>query len=754
MRKISEISAEKMRVKENLDRVLANDSRDINLVRRAVRNKILSNPQLELNNKLEKLLKEEYELEREEIEVNFKLQLIEEGKKSNTPEFERALEELMIQSDINSLSYTDQQIDDYRKVIRVKVILGDEIPQTDILGTLLSKQIISERQKLRSDLERETSRHVDPNSPGFQNLIDVKMFIEDRVTLDGQEFKQRENEFQEKKRNNEEIDLTNGYYRFLQKEQELYDRMDEAKRKREAEALNNAQNEPEVAAEQPEVVAEEPNAAVNEAAEPKPSGNRFTRFFSNLFKRKPKQEPVVEEPVKTEVKEETVNTEVKEETVKEETKEKEAEKETIVQETTVKEKEIAEEIKKQQEIEAQNKLLEKEREKEEKKKREEEQAHKYQVEFAGKELAPEIKNCGDPKILGEYLQSITNLKPEVREHLQARILANAKIQSLEESRAMIQKNRPPAIKYKDGTILLKNKKKDVPKQTTINGCWSAVLSDMLGHFGVDLTQEEIRAYRPELKDGKINEQNSLMDRLNSDSMNEINDMADLIQRTVPNVAHHHMSLGANKDENKAVLKETVTDALLNKNSPVALLYGDHYVSIVGIKGDTLIVQNPSAAYDTQYQRLSIDDLFTACNSKNGMGQVTIDRLEDLKFNKDGTCKNMNEQWKGMGIDCNGREFGKGHGNNYDSHVRGYEFDDDSRIMNGIEETIYLPKMSFGREKDMMKATIKEQQIQSLNKETTTIQNNQHYVHKQIEDETEIAKDENELTLDEFNRSML
>ena len=742
MRKISEISAEKMRVKENLDRVLANDSRDINLVRRAVRNKILINPQLELNNELEKLLKQEYELEREENEVNFKLQLIDEGKKSNTPEFERALEELMIQSDIKSLGFTEQEINNYHKFIQVKVILGDEIPQTDILGTLLSKQIILEREKLRSDIEKALSKNFDKNSPDFQNTLNVRMIMEDRAILDGQDFTRHENEFKEKKRNNEEIDLTNGYYRFLQKEQELYDRIAEAKRKREAEALNNAQNEPEVAAEQPEVVAEEPNTVVNEAAEPKPSGNRFTRFFSNLFKRKPKQEPVVEEPVKTEVKEEPVNTEVKEETVKEETKE------------IKNEKDLEEEIKKQQEIEAQNKLLEEEREKEEKKKREEEQAHKYRVEFAGKELAPEIRNCGDPKILGEYLQDITNLKPEVKEHLQARILANAKIQSLEESRAMIQKNRPPAIKYKDGTILLKNKKKDVPKQTTINGCWSAVLSDMLGHFGVDLTQEEIRAYRPELQSGKINEQNSLMDRLNSDSMNEINDMADLIQRTVPNVAHHHMSLGANKDENKAVLKDTVTDALLNKNSPVALLYGDHYVSIVGIKGDTLIVQNPSAAYDTKYQRLSIDDLFDRCNSANGMGQVTIDWLEDLKFNKDGTCKNINDQWKGMGIDCNGREFGKGHGNNYDSHVRGYEFDDDSRIMNGIEETIYLPKMSFGKEKDMMKATIKEQQIQSLNKETTTIQNNQHYVHKQIEDETEIAKDETELTLDEFNRSML
>ena len=747
MRKISEISAEKMRVKENLDRVLANDSRDINLVRRAVRNKILSNQKL--NNELERLLEQEYKLEREENEVNFKLQLMDEGKKSNTPEFERALEELMIQSDIKSLGFTEQDINNYHKFIQVKVILGDEIPQTDILGTLLSKQIILEREKLRSDIEKNLSRNFDKFSPDFQNTLNVRMIMEDRAILDGQDFTRHENEFKEKKRNNEEIDLTNGYYRFLQKEQELYDRIAEAKRKREAEALNNAQNEPEVAAEQPEVVAEEPNEVVNEAAEPKPSGNRFTRFFSNLFKRKPKQEPVVTEPVKTEVKEEPVNTEVKEETVKEETKEKEAE------------KEIEEEIKKQQELEAQNKLLEEEREKEEKKKREEEQAHKYRVEFAGKELPPAIRNCGDPTVLSEYLKEATNLKPEIREHLEARALANAKIQSLEESRAIIQKNRPPAIKYKDGTILLMNKKKDVPKQTTINGCWSAVLSDMLGHFGVDLTQEEIRAYRPELqsvlnnkesdKINKIHEQNSLMDRLNSDSMNEINDMADLIQRTVPNVAHHHMSLGANKDENKAVLKDTVTDALLNKNSPVALLYGDHYVSIVGIKGDTLIVQNPSAAFDTKYQRLSIDDLFDRCNSANGMGQVTIDWLEDLKFNKDGTCKNINDQWKGMGIDCNGRKFGKGHGNNYDSHVRGYEFDDDSRIMNGIEETIYLPKMSFGREKDMMKATIKEQQIQSLNKETTTIQNNQHYVHKEIEDETEVVKDE--MTIDELDNML-
>ena len=52
MRKISEILTEKMRVKEELDRIVTNDRRDINLVRQKVREKILINPQLELNNKL------------------------------------------------------------------------------------------------------------------------------------------------------------------------------------------------------------------------------------------------------------------------------------------------------------------------------------------------------------------------------------------------------------------------------------------------------------------------------------------------------------------------------------------------------------------------------------------------------------------------------------------------------------------------------------------------------------------------------
>jgi hypothetical protein len=743
VRKIGEISAEKMRVKEELDRIVTNDRRDINLVRQKVREKILINPEVELNTKLEKLLKEEYELEREENQIDFQSQLIEEGKKSNTPEFKRALEELMIQSDIKSLGFTEQEINNYHKVIQVKVILGDEIPQTDILGTLLSKQIILEREKLRSDIEKALSKNFDKNSPGFQNTLNARMIMEDRAILDGDDFKQRENEFQEKKRNNEEIDLTNGYYRFLQKEQELYDRMAEAKLKRDAEALNNAQNEPEVVEEEPEVVAEDPNAVVNEAAEPKPSGNRFTRFFSNLFKRKPKQEPVVAEPENIVVEEEN-------------------KKENLTSETTVKDKELDEEAIKQQRLERERKKheeeqkrLEEEKIKEEKKKREIEASENYRAEFAGKGLSPEIKNCTDPEKLGLYLKDEELVKdPVIRKHLEGRFRSHSTVQSLEGSRAIRQKNRPPAIKYKDGTILLRNKKKDVTKQTSLNGCWSAVLSDMLAHFGAEISQEQIRAYRPEVQEGHKKDTEALMNRLNSDARNEINDMADLIQRTIPNVAHHHMTLGANVDKNKAVLREKVTDALLNKNSPVALLYGNHYVSVVGIKGNTLIVQNPDPIYENKYQKLSINDLFEGCKDEKGEGSVVIDWLEDLTFKKDGTCKNINEQWKNMGIECNKREFKAGTDKNEFSHVRGNQYYDTSRIEDLIEETIYLPKMSFGKEKEIEKEKIKQEHQKMKEKGLTidsTIQKQNENVNLDLT-ENEITDDE--LTINDLGRNSL
>ena len=721
-RNITEIQNDWIKIQKDLLDLANNGAENIDQVRKSVRERIITNQAIDNQNELEVLLKKEYDLEREQREINLKAEMITKGKNVKSPEFQYELNKRMIQADMEMMGYSKNELDNERKTIQQKVILGEDISSLDAKGHLLAKEYMQDRELFRISLEENLSQRLEKGTKAFQNTVEFRILLDDRLKLDFDTFNRYETEFKQKKQNNEEIDLNNGYFRFLQKESDLNEKMAadiiEANQKKEQEKLQQAELNKKVVEEakkEAEVIAEAAKEVVNEIVEEKPSKNPFSRFFG-LFRRTPKKAPVVTEPEKTEVK-----VEKKEE---EPAKEQLAEEEKRKQEEELKKKLLEEEEKEREE----KKKRAEEKRREERKRREEEKKRRLDAEFAGKDLDIKIQGCSDPKILSQYLEDAALIKkPKVKEHLQSRLLANATIQSYENSRSILTKSRPPAVKYKDGTILLKNKNKDVEKQSSMNGCWSSVLSDMLGHFGVNLSQEDIRAYRPDLSvDMNNNDAKKLMERLNSDAMNEINDMADLIQRTVPNVAHHHMTLGASKEENKAVLKEKVTDALLNKNSPVALLYGNHYLSVVGIKGETLIVQNPDPRYDTKYQKLSINDLFEGCKDEKGEGSVVIDWLEDLKFNKDGTCKNVTEQWKNMGIECNQRQFKAGADKNEFTHVRGNQYYDTSRIDDLIEETIYLPKMSYGREKELAAVEITKQQLDNVEKGIITFEE----MHKQ------------------------
>lgn len=345
---------------------------------------------------------------------------------------------------------------------------------------------------------------------------------------------------------------------------------------------------------------------------------------------------------------------------------------------------------------------ENERESDRAEREQQEAFRQYKVEFGGKKIDDSMKACNDPEKLRKYLKDNSDLEEDVKEHVEKRIGVIEKIKTYEKNRSLAQKDRQPCVKLTDGTIML-SKKKDVPKQTTPQGCWSAVLSDMLNHFGVDLSQQEVRGYRPDIHPDKVNTESAknLVERLNSDKRNEIYDMVDLIQRTVPNVAYHHMALDAFGQESKSVFKQKVEDSLLNQNSPVALLYKNHYVSIVGIRDNTIIVQDPNPKTKEKYQEISIDAVFNE-SAQYGQYQIMIDWMEDLTFEKDGTCKNVTDQWKKMGIECKNGEFKASEGESYLSHVKGYAYTDTERINNGIEESIYMPKMSFEKEMEISK----------------------------------------------------
>ena len=699
---------------------------DTEALQKYIHESIVRGEVIDTTNPLTALLKKNYELEREQKESVFTSSAIVTGQDINSLQFKNELELELLKYDLSV--FTDDEFNAKRKEIRTQMSEGKEIQTEDAVTKLLIRERQLERTILQNNLEKNyLGQGYDKDSDIFKKSVELDMLRADMQELDQDALAREKASYEEKVNNNQEIDANNSYLQALHKEAQLkseVDAMKEAETRRQAEERQR-QEERERVGEGNNILIEELLENLYPNPEPEKPKKGFFERIRGFFSRKPKTEPakteaVVEEPVVTEpVKEET-----KEENTNEVTKENEVTKDNAVKEVTHKELEEKQKKEKEEQLKAAQ---------ERKRKKEEERQRKYRVEFAGKDLDPIIKNSGNIEQLAEQLNKNQNLSEEQKEHLQKRIGAIAKVQALETSRTIKQKNRPPCVKYKDGTILLKNKRHDVAKQSSMNGCWSAVLSDMLGHFGVDLTQEEIRAYRPDLA-AQIanNDVKAFMERLNKDETNEINAMADLIQRVVPNVAQHHMSISTKNPANMAVVKETVTDALLNKNSPVAVCYKGHYLSIVGIKGDTLVVQNPDPRFDTKYQKLAINDLFAAG------GQVTLDWMEDLKFTKEGACKNATSQWDYMGIKCDKREFVAGKNPNQPLHLKGNEYYDGYRMSQGIEETIYMPKMSFGKEKELEQKEINKNQTENIIKGNLKIEDIQLNV---------MQNDENEITND-------
>ena len=321
------------------------------------------------------------------------------------------------------------------------------------------------------------------------------------------------------------------------------------------------------------------------------------------------------------------------------------------------------------------------------------------VEWASVDLKLGVNHLGDPVKIKKYMNDHPELTDIQVEHLEERIAANEKIQKYQDTRSLDRKKRPPCIIDGNGKIML-DKKNHVPKQTSRNGCWSCVLSDMLSHFGVDLTQKEIRFYRPEFRPEFINHKESkkMATRLSRDVPNELFDVADLVHRTVPNVAFHHMTLDTTAPDIKDKFLKKIEDILVNHNSPAAVWIKGHYRSIVGMEGDKLIVED--SARSAQQLTYSVNELFRQC----GGGPMVVDWLEDLKFTKDGQCKNITEQDKTLGYDCNNGVFASNDLHHY-SHIKGNQYMLDG---DGYGEIVYTPKMAFEKEMGLAFEDTKEE----------------------------------------------
>ena len=154
-------------------------------------------------------------------------------------------------------------------------------------------------------------------------------------------------------------------------------------------------------------------------------------------------------------------------------------------------------------------------------------------------------------------------------------------------------------------------------QTSSNGCWSMAYSLLLKSRGVDLSQERIRAWRPDQTKNPIPAElqnvaskESAIYRMNVDGGNTISENPDLVTQVLPNTAlrsvkidplsYEILTLDGNpvtdqndKDKIKAnyikqasmMLSSTVSNAINKDHSPVAITYHGHFLTITGISED-------------------------------------------------------------------------------------------------------------------------------------------------------------------------
>ena len=274
---------------------------------------------------------------------------------------------------------------------------------------------------------------------------------------------------------------------------------------------------------------------------------------------------------------------------------------------------------------------------------------------AGKDpfkIPPEIMMTGNLTELRAYLNTKKNSRGftnETATYLKGLIEANSYIQRLEKNKESNKSELPELEKRNDGVVMLKGI--DMPRnQSSGNGCWSASLELLLQSRGVKIPQEMIRAFRGDrgdLKKEKYSPESGIVKEYNGDSETSIGlRAADLLTRTLPNTGMRqrtyatepYNNLGrkdlTNVAELESLLIKDIKGAIEEKKSPVSLLVGGHYITVIGIdpeKKELLFKDSLAAEEGNKTYSCSVGNVIMKARSGTGpnAGKIAISWLEDI-----------------------------------------------------------------------------------------------------------------------------
>ena len=278
-------------------------------------------------------------------------------------------------------------------------------------------------------------------------------------------------------------------------------------------------------------------------------------------------------------------------------------------------------------------------------------------------LTPMVLNSGNLNVLKDFQkaheQELGDQKFEKsKKYLDARIKTTEKVNKLEEKAKKMaatgKRPKKPTLDYADGFIGLSNVKYPA-YQSSFNGCWSIAYSALLNSRGVNLSQEEIRQWRPDYKPGEPGPDSKRTLLMNSDTANSIHSNADLAAKVLPNTAVNMLHIepaetaqcmvdgmpltkerlesvpkeqreqvkkqmerqiqiikDEYKDQAKKQLQNTIHEAITVHRSPVPVTVDGHYVTITGISedGETLRYEDSieSKKFPSRTRTMKLDDL--------------------------------------------------------------------------------------------------------------------------------------------------
>ncbi len=321
-----------------------------------------------------------------------------------------------------------------------------------------------------------------------------------------------------------------------------------------------------------------------------------------------------------------------------------------------------------------------------------------------------VQNTSDAGAISEFMESGVQLTVKEREYLGKRMELSALLESKRESTLQeiaaggAGKTRPAVMREGDKVWV------DVHQnatQTTSNGCWSVAMEAMLQSRGVDLTQQEIRAYRPFSREEAQNLDPAVSRELNTDHMMSPMDMADLFVESIPNVMVREQTfepygIGGKPDEWSFTreqylqdvsehIKEQIRDSIEVQHTPVALMSGSHFRTITGIEGDVVYYREPNGDPNEpdKEQSMTIQELLEPGLTMDAARGVTVVRLQDLSLTKDGKSLEC-PQGHSFNLDGNGNVTV-----NKSEVQQQFGLGNDPRRKQGVESVNQIPVGSRG-----------------------------------------------------------